>query len=75
MNELDNLYRELEEVSSTTPELVCEKYNADSKGEILALINAEINSIESDEEDYEQGEEIERERTDLCLSQGISRFC
>lgn len=59
-NHLNNLYKELEDVVSMSGEEVCRKYNADSRGEIIAGLQAEIESLQnelseitSDEEDYD----------------------
>lgn len=74
MTHLDDLYRELERVSSMTEAEVKRAYNADSKSEILALINADIESIlkeQYEDEDYDDGMDYDA----LCRVQGLSRFC
>ncbi|WP_071146719.1 hypothetical protein [Bacteroides ihuae] len=74
MTHLDDLYKELERVSSMAEEEVKRVYNADSKSEILALINADIESILKEQyeyEDYDDGMDYDA----LCRVQGLSRFC
>jgi len=74
MTHLDDLYKELERVSSMTEAEVKRAYNADSKSEILALINADIESIlkeQYEDEDYDDGMDYDA----LCRVQGLSRFC
>ena len=58
--DLNQLYIELEEVARMPFKAVCKKYNSDSKNEIIAGLQAEIeslqnklNEITSDEEDYD----------------------
>lgn len=78
MNELDRLYDELKTVQSMSEDAVCMLYNVDFKQEYINLLNEEIDKLEDAlSEVFEQDDdrEIERERTALCLSQGISRFC
>lgn len=70
---LDDLYTELERVSGMTEQQVMVAYNADSKGEILALINAEIESTlkeQYEENDYDEGMDYD----ELCRVQGLSRY-
>ncbi len=74
MTHLDDLYKELERVSSMTEAEVKRGYNADSKSEILALINADIESTlkeQYEDEDYDDGMDYDA----LCRVQGLSRFC
>jgi len=74
MTHLDDLYKELERVSSMTEAEVKRAYNADSKSEILALINADIESTlkeQYEDEDYDDGMDYDA----LCRVQGLSRFC
>lgn len=74
MTHLDDLYKELERVSSMTEEEVKRVYNADSKPEILALINADIEFTlkeQYEDEDYDDGMDYDA----LCRVQGLSRFC
>lgn len=47
-NQLNDLYKELKEVASMPGEDVCRKYNADGKGEIVASIQAEIESLQNE---------------------------
>ncbi|MBP1615887.1 MAG: hypothetical protein H6Q13_3335 [Bacteroidetes bacterium] len=70
---LDDLYVELERVSSMTEAEVKKGYNTDSKAEILALINADIeslNRIQYENEDYDDGMDYD----ELCRVQGLSRY-
>ena len=70
---LDDLYAELEKVSSMTEAEVTRAYNTDSKAEILALINADIeflNRIQYEDEDYNVGMDYD----ELCRVQGLSRY-
>nr|WP_320058820.1 hypothetical protein [uncultured Bacteroides sp.] len=74
MTHLDDLYRELERVSSMTEAEVKRAYNADSKSEILALINADIEFTlkeQYEDEDCDDGMDYDA----LCRVQGLSRFC
>ncbi|MBP1613949.1 MAG: hypothetical protein H6Q13_1397 [Bacteroidetes bacterium] len=74
MKHLDDLYRELERVSSMTEAEVKRAYNADSKSEILALINADIEFTlkeQYEDEDYDDGMDYDA----LCRVQGLSRYC
>lgn len=74
MSDIDELKEELEEVLNMPDSEVCERYNVDEKSEAIEAIRDEIRSLEKEEFDTTE-EELERERTFLCLSQGISRFC
>ena len=47
-DKLDDCYRELEEVKNMPEGEVCEKYNADSKSEIIAIIYEEIAKPQAD---------------------------
>jgi len=70
---LDDLYAELEKVSSMTEAEVTRAYKTDSKAEILALINADIeslNRIQYEDEDYNVGMDYD----ELCRVQGLSRY-
>lgn len=56
--ELDKLYRELNDAGKCDEETVCRIYNADSKNEIMKLISSEIDLYEDllkakDEEQYD----------------------
>ena len=67
----DDLYAELEKVSSMTEAEVTKAYNSDSKAEILALINADIESLNGEQnEDYDVGMDYD----ELCRVQGLSRY-
>lgn len=75
--ELGELYRELDKVKSSTDDYLPE-YGYQSKDEVIQLINEDIEEAEREirESDYDYtDEELERERTSLCLSLGISRYC
>lgn len=79
MTDLYELRDELFRVEQMSEREVCEAYNADSKKEVIHMIQEEINLLESEEfsvsdMDYTD-EELEEERTNLCISQGLSRFC
>lgn len=84
--ELNALYIELDEVERMTEAEVMTAYNADSKDEIIELIRQEIESLcKTSRQNYTNehhapdcdrtDEELEQERTDLCCSQGLSRYC
>lgn len=79
--ELEELYAELAEVEAATGVDIQEylrKHNCDEKDEIVGMIKESIDEVESEisgsEYDYTE-EELEAERTQLCLSQGLSRWC
>ena len=80
MAELDELYKELDIVQSMSEDAVCMRFNVDSKQEYIDMLNEDIDRLEdamddmSVDDDYDDYE-LERERTALCNSQGISRFC
>ena len=80
MTELDELYKELDIVQSMSEDAVCMRFNVDSKQEYIDMLNEDIDRLEdamddmSGDDDYDDYE-LERERTTLCISQGISRFC
>lgn len=77
MNELEELLVELEKVKSSNLEYLPE-YGYSSKEEIIQLIEEDIKEIECNNleniYDYTE-EELELERTNLCMSFGISRYC
>lgn len=80
--ELEELYAELAEVEAATGVDIQEylrKYNCDEKAEIVGMLKESIDEVEREisaesEYDYTE-EELEAERTQLCLSQGLSRWC
>lgn len=84
-NPLEELYAELECVEQMTEAQVMAAYNADSKDEIIELILEDIESARreahrnpSDEHrdhDDEGDDHLEEERTALCISQGLARYC
>lgn len=71
--DLNQLYIELEEVARMSFKAVCKKYNSDSKSEIIAAIQAEIESLENElheiSDDYEDDE---MDYSNLQLSQGMA---
>lgn len=83
--ELEALYDELEKVKSSTSEYLPE-YGYSSKEEIIQLINEDIAEIKEKMDmslklcasrisiGYTD-ESLEKERTQLCLSQGLARYC
>lgn len=81
MSELDRLYDELRNAQSMSEDAVCLTFNVDSKQEYIEILNEEIDRLEDEINDVFQSEddddsiEVERERTSLCISQGISRYC
>ena len=52
-DKLDDCYRKLEEVKNMPEGEVCEKYNADSKSEIIAIIYEEIAALENYQTEYD----------------------
>ena len=75
--ELVELLSELEKVKSSSSEYLPE-YGYMSKKEIIELIEADIKDVEDSMSEYESDytdEELEHERTQLCMSLGISRYC
>lgn len=76
MDDLEELKSELEAILRMPEAEVCERYNVDYKQEIIEVVQDEIKVLESHEESFDYTEEeLERERTNLCLSQGIGRYC
>lgn len=89
MTPLDELYNEMEAVLNMPRAEVMAAYNADSKEEIVELIREEILQLENstyphvhtlilpfwEEDEEEADKELERERAQTCLSQGLSRYC
>lgn len=76
-NELEELYKELNKVKSS-PLAYLPEYGYSSKEEIIQLIEEDIEElrteIECSQYDYTP-DELEEERTSLCISQGLSRYC
>lgn len=73
--ELEELYAELESVQRRTEDYLPD-YGFSSKEEIIQLINEDIAELEREETESEcDYTEIEKERSYLCKSQGISRYC
>lgn len=76
-NELEELYKELNDVRSCELEYL-PKYGYSSKEEIIQLIEEDIEELRTELEcnqyDYTP-DELEDERTALCISQGLSRHC
>ena len=71
MTKLECLEEELKEVQSMTNEEVMNRYNADSKEEIIQLIKEDIII----EKDKESNKDTGMDYDALCYSQGISRYC
>jgi len=77
-NDLERLYIELEEVKRMSFKQACKVYNVDYKLEAIALIQDEIDRLESEMENttfsYSDGE-LEEECQQICRVQGLSRYC
>ena len=71
MTKLECLQSELEEVEIMTDLEVMQRYNSDSKSEIIQLIKEDIIIEESAELNNDSGIDYDA----LCYSQGISRYC
>ena len=71
MTKLECLQSELEEVEIMTDSEVMQRYNSDSKEEIIQLIKEDIIIEESAELNNDSGMDYDS----LCYSQGISRYC
>lgn len=71
MTKLECLQSELEEVEIMTDLEVMQRYNSDSKSEIIQLIKEDIIIEESAELNNDSGMDYDS----LCYSQGISRYC
>ena len=76
--ELEQCYRELCALECMTEEEACRCWNTDSKEDIRLCLEAEAEQLETSlrepEYDYED-DELEKERTAICRSQGLSRWC
>lgn len=68
MNTLNELYFELYNVFSMTEEDVCKQYNAESKSDIISLIEDDIQAYQTDILDEDDGMDYDS----LCVSQGLS---
>lgn len=76
-NELEELYKELNEVKACDLDYL-PKYGYSSKEEIIQLIEEDIEELRAEMECNQYDctpAELEEERTNLCLSQGLSRYC
>ena len=71
MTKLECLEEELKEVQSMTNEEVMNRYNTDSKEEIIQIIKEDIIIEKDKESDEDHGMDYDA----LCYSQGISRYC
>ena len=71
MTKLECLQAELKEVQVMTDSEVMQRYNSDSKEEIIQLIKEDIIIEESAELNNDSGMDYDS----LCYSQGISRYC
>ena len=52
-NQIDQLNAELESIRSMSEQEACEAWNVDAKQDIIDIIEEEISSLESDDEDDE----------------------
>lgn len=84
-NELEELYKELNKVRSS-PLAYLPEYGYSSKEEIIQLIEEDIREVkkamnkrlDSYASRISSGyteDSLEEERTSLCISQGLSRYC
>lgn len=73
MNEYETLLMEYNTCMGMTDEEVCKAFNADSKEEYLEVLLEELERYQVEEK--EENEDEEMFLTQLCVSQGISRFC
>lgn len=75
--ELIRLEYELDQVKNSPYEYL-PQYGYSPKGEIIALIDKDIGKLKEERDnnvyDYDDYD-LEEERIQLCLSQGLSRFC
>lgn len=71
MTKLECLQAELDEVQGMTDLEVMQRYNSDSKSEIIQLIKEDIIIEESAEINNDSGMDYDA----LCYSQGLSRYC
>ena len=71
MTKLECLQSEIKEVQVMTDSEVMQRYNSDSKEEIIQLIKEDIIIEESAELNNDSGMDYDA----LCYSQGISRYC
>ena len=71
MTKLESLQSELKEVQVMNDLEVMQRYNSDSKSEIIQLIKEDIIIEESAELNNDSGMDYDA----LCYSQGISRYC
>lgn len=77
MEKLEDLIAELNELRAMPEEQAIREYNVDYKEEAIQALEEEIQCAKNrlpEECDYTE-EELEAERSALCFSQGISRFC
>lgn len=72
--ELDRLYAELERVTAMPFKEVCKKYNADYKSEVIASINEEIQSLESDLHEVFEESDDDMDYDAICEVQGLARY-
>lgn len=76
-NELEELYKELNKVKSSSLAYLPE-YGYSSKEEVIQLIEEDIEELRTEIEciqyDYTP-DELEDERINLCMINGISRYC
>lgn len=77
--QLKTLYAELEEVQSCPLDYL-PRYGYQAKEEVIQLIKEDIEEVKlelafQDQEEDCDDEELEAERTSLCMQLGIPRYC
>ncbi len=73
---LEALYLELAEVMEMTEEQACTVHNVDCKAEIIEMLEEEIQSLPDEDTGYDYtDDELEAERSTLCQSLGLRRYC
>ena len=75
---MNELLKELEDIKNY-PSDILPHYGYGDKKELIEIVQKEIDEayqMEMQKQDsYSDDEELEKERTFLCVSQGISRYC
>ena len=77
----DELQEELDIALQTDEQTVCVEHNVDCKEDYIEVLKDELScvlrQISEEEQDmyYDTECELEEERLQLCLSQGLSRYC
>ena len=73
---LEALYLELAEVMEMTEQQACTVHNVDCKAEIIEMLEEEIQSLPDEDTGYDYtDDELEAERSTLCRSLGLRRYC